>query len=55
VKTEATFDYATGEATENITINPDGSKTVSMLGGKAGKRPELVRVSPSGHRDTKAT
>jgi hypothetical protein len=32
VRTAATFDYAAGEIPENITVNPDGSVTLSMLG-----------------------
>ncbi|MFD7378814.1 SMP-30/gluconolactonase/LRE family protein [Streptomyces mirabilis] len=48
VKTAATFDFAAGEAPENITVNPDGSLTLSMLGISAGKAPELVRITASG-------
>ncbi|MFD7283488.1 SMP-30/gluconolactonase/LRE family protein [Streptomyces sp. NPDC059862] len=50
VKTVAPFDFTAGEAPENITVNPDHSVTVSMLGAPAGKRPQLVRIAPSGHR-----
>ncbi|MET9761957.1 SMP-30/gluconolactonase/LRE family protein [Streptomyces sp. NPDC006372] len=50
VKTVATFDFTAGDAPENITINPDHSATLSMLGAPAGKRPELVRITPSGQR-----
>ncbi|WP_280875408.1 hypothetical protein [Streptomyces pseudovenezuelae] len=50
VKTVASFDFAVGDAPENVTLNPDGSLTVSMLGGSAGRRPALVRVDVSGHR-----
>lgn len=49
VRTVASFDFAVGDAPENVTLNPDGSLTVSMLGGSAGRRPALVRVDASGH------
>jgi sugar lactone lactonase YvrE len=52
VKTVAPFDWSAGEIPENITVNPDGTLTVSMLGSYAGKRPELVRLSADGHRST---
>ncbi|WP_262699510.1 MULTISPECIES: SMP-30/gluconolactonase/LRE family protein [Streptomyces] len=55
VKTAAAFDFASGESPENITVNPDGSVTLSMLGISAGKAPELVRVSPSGERTVLVT
>ncbi|WP_105974301.1 hypothetical protein [Streptomyces geranii] len=48
VKTVASFDFAVGDAPENVSLNPDGSLTVSMLGGSAGRRPALVRVGVSG-------
>ncbi|WP_234342944.1 SMP-30/gluconolactonase/LRE family protein [Streptomyces fulvoviolaceus] len=48
VKTLATFDFAAGEVPENLTVNPDGSLTISMAGSFAGKPPTLVRVDPSG-------
>ncbi|MCX4766976.1 hypothetical protein OG562_39635 [Streptomyces sp. NBC_01275] len=51
VKTVASFDFAVGDAPENVTLNPDGSLTVSMLGGSVGRRPALVRVDVSGHRE----
>lgn len=51
VKTVAAFDFSVGDAPENVTLNPDGSLTVSMLGGSAGRRPALVRVDGSGHRE----
>ena len=35
VQTAATFDYAAGEIPENITLNPDGSMTLSLLGSCA--------------------
>ena len=50
VKTVAPFDFAAGESPENITVNPDRSVTVSMLGAPAGKRPQLIKIAPSGHR-----
>lgn len=52
VKTVAAFDFSTGDAPENITVNPDGSLTLSMLGSFAGKRPKLVRLSAAGHHRT---
>jgi hypothetical protein len=54
VKTIASFDFAVGAAPENVTLNPDGSVTVSTLGGSAGRRPALVRVDVSGHREGEA-
>ncbi|MCX4703252.1 SMP-30/gluconolactonase/LRE family protein [Streptomyces sp. NBC_01352] len=48
VKTLATFDFTAGDSPENLTVNPDNSLTVSMLGSVAGKRPALVRIDPSG-------
>ncbi|MET8080646.1 hypothetical protein [Streptomyces sp. NPDC005303] len=50
VKTVAAFDFAVGDVPENITVAPDNSLTVSMVGAPAGERPALVRISPSGHR-----
>lgn len=50
VRTVAAFDFATGDVPENITVAPDNSLTVSMVGAPAGERPALVRISPSGHR-----
>ncbi|MEV6742598.1 hypothetical protein AB0N14_39375 [Streptomyces sp. NPDC051104] len=50
VETVTPFDFTAGEAPENIALNPDRSVTLSMLGAPAGKRPELVRIAPSGHR-----
>ncbi|MFE0629238.1 hypothetical protein ACFW3D_20040 [Streptomyces sp. NPDC058864] len=56
VRTVAAFDFSTGDAPENLTVGPDGSLTVSMLGSFAGKPPELVRFSASGtHRTVLAT
>jgi hypothetical protein len=54
VKTAAAFDFASGDAPENITVNPDGSLTVSMLGAPAYKPPKLIRITSSGHRTTLA-
>ncbi|MFF3851295.1 SMP-30/gluconolactonase/LRE family protein [Streptomyces sp. NPDC002328] len=48
VKTLASFDFTAGDSPENLTVNPDNSLTVSMLGSVAGKRPALVRIDPSG-------
>ncbi|MGW2521559.1 SMP-30/gluconolactonase/LRE family protein [Streptomyces sp. NPDC001617] len=59
VTTVATFDYAGGEIPENITANPDGSVTLSMLGSCAVCQrthgPELMRISASGQRTVLAT
>ncbi|MFJ8025753.1 SMP-30/gluconolactonase/LRE family protein [Streptomyces sp. NPDC096311] len=55
VKTAAAFDFAAGESPENITVNPDGSLTLSMLGISAGKAPELVRIAESGQRTVLVT
>jgi hypothetical protein len=55
VKTVASFDFAVGDAPENVTLNPDGSLTVSMLGGSVGRRPALVRGDVSGHREVLVT
>ncbi|MFE6822248.1 SMP-30/gluconolactonase/LRE family protein [Streptomyces sp. NPDC057690] len=51
----AKFDYAAGEIPENITINPDRSITLSMIGAAAKKAPKLVRISTSGRRTVLAT
>jgi hypothetical protein len=40
---------------ENITVAPDNSLTVSMVGTPAGERPALVRIAPSGHRTVLVT
>lgn len=48
VTTVAAFDWSAGQAPENITINPDESMTITMLGSPAGQPPQLVRVTPSG-------
>ncbi|MFJ9738603.1 SMP-30/gluconolactonase/LRE family protein [Streptomyces sp. NPDC101166] len=55
VRTIATFDYAAGEIPENITLNPDRSITLSMIGAPAGQRPALIHVTPSGQRTVLAT
>jgi hypothetical protein len=59
VRTAATFDFAAGEIPENITANPDGSLTLSMLGSCAVCQrthgPELVRIDASGQRTVLAT
>ncbi|MEU1408277.1 hypothetical protein ABZ471_39260 [Streptomyces sp. NPDC005728] len=55
VQTVAKFDYSAGEIPENITFNPDHSVTLSMIGAPAQKSPQLIRVSPSGHRTVLAT
>jgi sugar lactone lactonase YvrE len=59
VKTAATFDYAAGEIPENITVNPDGSVTLSLLGSCAvcerTHAPQLMRISASGQRTVLAT
>ncbi|GGN40445.1 SMP-30/gluconolactonase/LRE family protein [Streptomyces fuscichromogenes] len=55
VHTVAAFDYASGQIPENITLNPDRSITLSMIGAAAGKAPSLVRISPSGQRTVLAT
>ncbi|WP_245685591.1 SMP-30/gluconolactonase/LRE family protein [Streptomyces yerevanensis] len=59
VRTAATFDYAAGEIPENITANPDGSVTLSMLGSCAvcerTHGPQLMRISASGERTVLVT
>lgn len=50
VRTVATFDYAAGGQPENVTLNPDGSMTMSMLGFLNGRPPQLLRIGPSGRR-----
>ncbi|MFE2217705.1 SMP-30/gluconolactonase/LRE family protein [Streptomyces canus] len=59
VQTAARFDFAAGEIPENITANPDGSVTLSMLGSCAVCQrthgPELMRISASGERTVLAT
>ncbi|MFD3580842.1 SMP-30/gluconolactonase/LRE family protein [Streptomyces sp. NPDC058683] len=55
VRTVAAFDFATGDVPENVTVAPDNSLTVSMVGAPAGERPALVRISPSGQRTVLVT
>ncbi|MER6161430.1 SMP-30/gluconolactonase/LRE family protein [Streptomyces sp. NPDC001868] len=59
VRTAASFDYAVGEIPENITVNPNGSVTLSLLGSCAvcerTHGPQLMRISPSGERTVLAT
>ncbi|NEC92243.1 hypothetical protein G3I71_42225 [Streptomyces sp. SID12501] len=59
VTTVAKFDFAVGEIPENITVNPDGSVTLSLLGSCAVCQrthgPQLMRISPSGERAVLAT
>jgi sugar lactone lactonase YvrE len=55
VRTVTTFDYAAGQQPENVTINPDGSLTISMLGFLNGQPPELLRISRSGQRTVLVT
>ncbi|MER6283270.1 SMP-30/gluconolactonase/LRE family protein [Streptomyces sviceus] len=59
VTTVSKFDFAAGEIPENITANPDGSVTLSMLGSCAvcerTHGPELMRISASGQRTVLAT
>ena len=59
VRTAANFDFAAGEIPENITVNPDGSVTLSLLGSCAvcerTHGPELMRISASGERTVLVT
>lgn len=59
IRTVAEFDFAAGEIPENITANPDGSVTLSMLGSCAvcerTHGPQLMSISPSGERTVLAT
>ena len=50
VKTAVTFDFTAGESAENITVNSDGSLTISQLGTPVGKPPKLEHIGLSGHR-----
>ena len=50
VHTVASFDYAAGQQPESVTVNPDRSLTVSMLGFFTQQPPELLRISPSGQQ-----
>jgi hypothetical protein len=55
VHTVASFDYATGQQPESMTVNPDQSLTVSMLGYLNGQPPELLRISRSGQQTVLVT
>jgi hypothetical protein len=55
VRTVARFDFAAGGQPESVTVNPDGSLTVSLLGILTGQPPQLVRISPSGRRTVLVT
>jgi hypothetical protein len=55
VHTVASFDYATGQQPESMTVNPDRSLTVSMLGFFTGSPGELLHVSPSGQQTVLVT
>ncbi|HKS50184.1 MAG TPA: hypothetical protein VJT49_34765 [Amycolatopsis sp.] len=59
LKTAVTFGFAAGESAESITVNPDGSATVSLIGsvppGSSNVQPKLERISPSGHRTVLVT
>jgi sugar lactone lactonase YvrE len=55
VRTVARFDFTAGGQPESVTINPDGSLTVSLLGILTGQPPQLVRISPSGQRTVLVT
>lgn len=59
VRTAAQFDFDAGEIPENITVNPDGSVTLSMLGSCAVCQrthgPELMRIDASGRRTVLVT
>ncbi|WP_406436591.1 hypothetical protein OHB14_61960 [Streptomyces sp. NBC_01613] len=59
VTTVAKFDFAAGEIPENITVDPDGSVTLSLLGSCAVCQrthgPELMHISASGERTVLAT
>ena len=55
VHTVASFDYATGQQPESVTVNPDRSLTVSMLGFFTGSPGELLHVSPSGQQTVLVT
>jgi hypothetical protein len=50
LRTVATFDFAAGGQPESLTLNPDGSMTVSLLGLLTGQPPQLLRISSSGQR-----
>jgi hypothetical protein len=46
VRTVAACDYAASQHPENVTVAPDGSLTVSMLGFLNSQPPELLRMQP---------
>ena len=48
LRTVETFNYDAGGQPENVTINPDGSLTVSLLGFLTGQPPQLLHISRSG-------
>lgn len=52
VSTLAELDFSAGESAENVTVNRDGSLTVTTLGGHTapGAHPELLRIDRYGHR-----
>ncbi len=55
LRTVATFDFAAGGQPESLTINPDGSLTVSLLGLLTGQPPQLVHISRTGARTVLVT
>lgn len=48
LRTVAAYDFAAGGQPESVTINPDGSQTLSLLGFLTGQPPQLLHVSRSG-------
>ncbi|HEY3605872.1 MAG TPA: hypothetical protein VGL06_00135 [Pseudonocardiaceae bacterium] len=50
VHTVASFDYAAGQQPESVTVDPDRSLTISMLGFLNHQPPELLRISPTGQQ-----
>ena len=55
VHTVTSFDYATGQTPESITVSPGRSLTVSTLGIFTHQPPELLHVSPSGQQTALVT
>jgi hypothetical protein len=55
VHTVASFDYAAGQQPESVTVNPDQSLTISMLGFLNRQPPELLRISRSGQQTVLVT
>jgi hypothetical protein len=47
LRTVETFNFEAGGQPENVTINPDGSLTVSLLGFLTGQPPQLLHISRS--------